>query len=409
MLEGLFRRRPTLVAVRQCWMRDSIENYLADLAEARHARCSLQNKAYLLLRFAAFTTKHGCRTIGEITEWAAPFAEQHEHRKYRAAILQELHRFIRHLQRQGIVPTPAPPQTPFSGVVDGYDEFMRNRCNLSEATIATRRGFCHRFLQHVYESGTRDLKAMTLGTVQDFVISEGNSHTRGTMITNCSALRQFLFYLYSRGQIERDISSLLISPRSYQHERCPKFLTDAQIAAVLSSIDRHSSMGMRNYAMILLLATYGLRSKEVAQLRLEDIDWRADKFHIRKRKSGNTTVYPLAPSVGQAILCYLKNGRPESTHRQIFLIHVAPFTPATPAAVRHATHKYLVLSGIKKRGINTHSFRYSCAQQLFESDFSIKDIADYLGHGKLTSTQRYMKIDIKHLREVALNSGEDML
>jgi len=409
MLETLFKRRPKRVEAQQCWMRDFIDSYLEMLAQRRYATPALRNNAYLLLRFAAFAEKHGCCKIDGIIEWIGAFAEQHEHPKYRAAIRQKIRRFIRHLRGTGVLPKPVPPPVPFSDIMREYGEFMRNRRAISRSTIAAARGLCQRFLRHIHDAGIKDLKAMELSMVQNFIISEGNCHTRRTMITNCSMLRRFLSYLYSRGEIQQDLASLLISPRAYKHERCPRFLTDAQIATVLSSIDRHSRMGMRDYAMILLLATYGLRSNEVVQLRLEDIDWRAEKLHIRERKSGNTSVYPLAPSVGQAILCYLKNGRPQSTHRQVFLAHAAPYDPATKSAVGHATHKYLLLSGIKKRGISTHSFRYSCAQQLFENDFSIKEIADYLGHGQLTSTQRYMKIDIKHLREVALNSGEAML
>ncbi|MHC4539603.1 MAG: site-specific integrase [Planctomycetota bacterium] len=409
MLETLFKRRPKILEAQECWMREFIDSYLENHAQKQHAKCSIRINAYLLLRFAAFVQKHGCCEISKIVEWIGAFAEQHENRNYQTAILQEMRRFIRYLQEEEIIPVRIPPKAPFSNVVCEYEEFLRNRCNMSQPGIASRSGFCQRFLCHVHDSGIRQVKAIDLSVVQKFIISEGNSHTRRTMITYCSVLRRFLSYLYWRGEIQRDISSLIISPKSYKHERCPKFFTDAQISAVLSSVDRQTSIGMRNYAMILLLATYGLRSKEVAQLRLDDIDWRAEKLHIRRRKSGNISTYPLAPSVGEAILCYLKNSRPKSSHRQVFLAHAAPYNPVTSSALGHATNKHLLLCGIKKRGINAHAFRYSCAQQLFENDFSIKEIADYLGHRQLTSTQRYMKIDIKHLREVALNSGEEML
>ena len=117
------------------------------------------------------------------------------------------------------------------------------------------------------------------------------------------------------------------APRVYQHDQCPRFLTRPQIDAVLAVIDRTTPVGRRDYAMMLLLTVYGLRGVEVAHLRLDDIDWRNKQLHIRGRKSGNSTTYPLATSVDDAIVDYLRNGRPASSHREVFLSVIAPFRP----------------------------------------------------------------------------------
>jgi site-specific recombinase XerD len=143
---------------------------------------------------------------------------------------------------------------------------------------------------------------------------------------------------------------------------------------------------------------------------LEDIDWRSQKIYIRGRKAGNHSVYPLTPSVANAIVTYLKESRhPNSKHRKLFLNHVAPFRPITTVVVRQVVQKYLRLTGLDPEGRGAHVLRHSCAQRLLEEEFSIKVIGDYLGHRSLDTTQRYIKIDIKHLREVALNDGEDLL
>jgi len=162
--------------------------------------------------------------------------------------------------------------------------------------------------------------------------------------------------------------------------------------------------------MLLMLTTYGLRSVEVIHLRLEDIDWRTNRLYIRKRKPGNSSVYPLSVSVGNAIVDYLRNGRPENGYRSVFLSHRSPYRPfKNPSVVQVATKKYMHRAGFEMVGIGAHIFRYSCAQRLFEDNFELKVIGDYLGHRDLDTTRRYMKIDITHLREVALNYGEDLL
>ena len=149
---------------------------------------------------------------------------------------------------------------------------------------------------------------------------------------------------------------------------------------------------------------------EAIQLRLDDIDWRNQKLHIRRRKAGNATVYPLAVSVGEAILAYLKDGRPTSRHREVFLSNVPPYGPlgwtATPGrAIRLAIAK----AGIRVHRPGTHTLRYSCAQKLFDQGMPLKAIGDYLGHQDPSSTQRYTKIAMEQLRTVAVGDGEDLL
>jgi site-specific recombinase XerD len=178
---------------------------------------------------------------------------------------------------------------------------------------------------------------------------------------------------------------------------------------VLSSIDRRTAIGKRNYAVIIVQVTYGLRGTEVVQLKLDDINWRKNAIYIRSRKSGNSCVYPLSISVGEAILSYLRHSRPRNSHRHVFLSHLAPHAPIGSAAIQQILKKALRQTGLDANRVGAHTLRYSCAQHLFEKGFSIKTIGDYLGHRSLSSTQRYVKIDITHLREVAMNDGENLL
>ena len=135
-------------------------------------------------------------------------------------------------------------------------------------------------------------------------------------------------------------------------------------------------------------------------LRLDDIDWRSDCIRIANRKAGNCTDYPLSASVGEAILDYLRGGRPVSACREVFLMAIAPIKPLTrPEPIAYQVRKYLTRAGITIEHPGTHSFRYSCAQRLLEEGTPLKTIGDYLGHTHPDSTQeRYLKIAIDQLR-----------
>jgi integrase len=167
---------------------------------------------------------------------------------------------------------------------------------------------------------------------------------------------------------------------------------------------------MRDYAMILLLATYGLRGIEVIRLCLDDIDWRRNLVHINSRKAGNNSIYPLSQSVSQALVTYLKHGRPVSKERRIFLTHKAPYRPlAYTWALGDKVRQYMRLAGIKINRPGTHTFRYSCAQSLLKNSTPMKVISDYLGHTEPETTGQYIKIGVDALRQVACGDGEEVI
>ena len=144
----------------------------------------------------------------------------------------------------------------------------------------------------------------------------------------------------------------------------------------------------------------------MAALTLDDIDWRNDRLKIRERKAGNSTAYPLSAVVGAAIVEYLKNGRPATQDRHVFLRAIAPFVPIASAAVTCRAACYIRKAGIDVPRPGSHTLRHSCVQRLINANFSLKHIGDYVGHRNPASTQIYGKVAIEALREVALGDGE---
>lgn len=178
---------------------------------------------------------------------------------------------------------------------------------------------------------------------------------------------------------------------------------------MLACVDRSSSRGKRDYAALLLLATYGLRSREVAAMTLDHIDWTHERLSVPGRKAGHSTAFPLSSSVGEALVDYLKHGRPQSAERHVFFMAFAPVRPISHTAISKLATKYLLKAGIQVSRPGSHTLRHSCVQRLVDADFSLKTIGDFVGHRSPKTTEIYTKVAVESLREVALGDGEEVL
>lgn len=175
---------------------------------------------------------------------------------------------------------------------------------------------------------------------------------------------------------------------------------------MLETVDRRSCLGKRDFAILLLLVSYGLRAREVAALTLDDIDWKHNRLRIPERKSGHSTAYPLLPIIGEAILDYLQHSRPTTSERALFFRTIAPYTPMTYVAVSQRVKPYLLKAGIDIPRPGSHTLRHTCVQRLIDAQLSFKTIGDYVGHKSPNATRIYAKVSIKALREIAMGDGE---
>lgn len=399
--------RLTRSPVRQCLI-----DYLVHLTEQRYPPKTMRKHADYLACFGEFLARHDHLNAAQFPESVDPFLKELALRPRSVSwVRHTLNRFIRYLRKTGSIAAVAPGVPGYGAeFIDAYCDSLRSLRALKDRTIRQSRGTCQRFMEFLAAQGEASLRPLQPEVIHRFVISRGGQCQRGSLRTECSRLRAFLSYLHQRGATEFDLSSVVVAPRVYQHDQCPRFLTRSQIDALLAVVDRKTKVGRRDYAMLLLLTAYGLRGAEAVRLRLDDIDWRNKTLHIRGRKSGNNTTYPLSASVEDAVIDYLQNARPTSSHREVFLSVIAPYRPLRSGfAVASHIVKYLKQVGIVIERPGTHIFRYSCAQRLFEEGMPLKFIGDYLGHADLHSTQRYTKIALNQLREVALGDGEDVL
>jgi site-specific recombinase XerD len=146
----------------------------------------------------------------------------------------------------------------------------------------------------------------------------------------------------------------------------------------------------------------------VASLTLDDIDWKRERLLVSERKAGHNTAYPLSSAVAEAIIDYLKHGRPQTSERHLFFRAIAPRVPLASSAVSLRVTNYLHKAGIPVGRPGSHTLRHSCVQRLVDAEFSFKAIGDYVGHASPSSTQVYTKVALEALREVALGHGEEL-
>jgi site-specific recombinase XerD len=246
--------------------------------------------------------------------------------------------------------------------------------------------------------------------VSAFVVDRAASGLTKASVGGCAAaVRMFLRYAHREGVVGSDLSGAVGWPQVYRLSSVPRSICWDDVNRTLAGVDRRTEAGKRDYAILLLLVTYGLRAREVAALTVDDIDWKLDRLAVPARKAGHSTAFPLSAVVGEALLDYLQHGRPATTERRVFFRATAPRTPIGPAAVSSRARHYLLKAGVEVPRPGSHTLRHSAVQRLVDANFDLKTIGDFIGHRSAKSTEIYAKVAVEALREVALGDGEAVL
>lgn len=244
--------------------------------------------------------------------------------------------------------------------------------------------------------------------IDDFISEQGGHYKRKTISTIASYLRSFFRYLFFTDTLKRDFSESVHRPYLFRGERDPRYLRPWQVKQVLSMARGDNTVkGKRNYAILVMLAIYGVRGHEIASLRLDDLCWKTRKLTIRRRKCGDTLVLPLVDQAGQALADYL-SVRPATPFREVFLSILKPFHPLKPTSMGDVAERAITRCGINVAHPGTHTFRFSNAQSLFQAQRPLSEIAGILGHKDFRTTLGYLSFVVDPLREVAINDGEAM-
>jgi integrase len=209
--------------------------------------------------------------------------------------------------------------------------------------------------------------------------------------------------------MDRDLSVAAAGVRQYRLAGIPDLLTDVEVAALLNAVDRSTAVGKRDYAILALAAHYGMRPSDIRQLSLDHIDWRGRQIAFPQAKTGRLLALPLLVEVQEALIDYLRAGRPQTEFRNVFVRHLAPYEPFAaknnlPTIFREALCRAGLGKRMGRKGM--YLLRHTLASRLLRAGSSIKAIADVLGHVDLNSTLVYAKVDLAKLETVALTIEE---
>ena len=249
------------------------------------------------------------------------------------------------------------------------------------------------------------LRTLSAVRIEAFLQSVAQRCGRASLRHTVAHLRSFLRFLENRGEAPGGLAAGIDRPRTFRDEQLPRALPWEAVQAFLAGIDRTTPVGRRDYAMCLLMATYGLRASEIAALQLDAIAWRAGELRPDRPKARKPLALPLTDEAGSALADYLRHARPASQqHRAVFLGTRRPVTPLTSPGVQAAFRRQALRHGPEPfPQTGSHCLRHSLAAHLLRCNRPLHEIGSLLGHRSLESTSQYLRLHADELRTVALD------
>lgn len=401
MFEKLYPGRATAARYHQSPFAAERQLYLSKLIEEGRSIETLRNIAWILTYLARFLPLHQAAiTPADIETAAATWAMT----THRSAICLHVgqREFVFHatnwMRLLGRLREPE-VKRPFAAETDAFLQFAVGERGLSPSTIRHYRVCVSEFLCWV-EGQNKALLEVTLEDLSSYLqVLAQRGLKRTSIALHVAKLRNFLRFAESRHWCRSGLS-VLDAPRIYRLESLPRGPAWSDVQKLLSSCAGDHPIAIRDHAMLLLVAVYGLRGGEVRHLRLEDIDWEREILHIRRAKQRKSQSYPLVQEVGAAILHYLRRARPRCQGREVFISAKQPYRALSSGGFGVMVQKRMRRLGIASVCYGPHALRHSCATHLLAEGISLKEIADHLGHVSLAATQMYAKVDMLALREV---------
>lgn len=314
------------------------------------------------------------------------------------------YKFLGMLRDQGIINDKAPAVAvdACTIAVADFERYLSKERGLSAATQCHYLPFAYQFLRERFGRGPLLFSELCGTDITGFIQRHAYKRSPRSAQHIVGSLRALLRYLRYRGEISTDLAASVPAVANCSYSSLPRFLQPGQVQQVLDHCNRHSDVGRRNYAILLLLARLGLRACEVVAMTLDDIDWKAGHLTVRG-KGGQPAQMPLSAELGRAIAAYLKKGRPRCASRRLFIREHAPRVGfANSAAVSTLVQRALADAGVDSPHTGAHVFRHSLATEMLKHGASLGEIGQLLRHAHPDTTQIYAKVDVCALRPLAL-------
>jgi len=405
MFHILFKR-PSAVARHQTRpLSEERLRYLNYLAEQGASRGTLQGVARYLLVIIDYLglaeRTSGCICRAEIEEKASRWS--HRSPKPPKGNRCSWARFVmiatRWIQFMGRLQQPTPKPNPYANTIGAFADYMLDERGLSPETIHYRCWAMQDFLSRLGVPLSKITTRHIDETLLEKVTRSG--YSRASVQTYAGALRAFLRFAETRNWCRAGLAGAIQAPRVFPQESLPSGPSWDQVQGLIAACRGDRPADVRNRALLMLLATYGLRAGEVVDLQLKNFDWQRELLTVKHSKNQRVQTRPLCQSVGNAVLRYLQQVRPRTPHREVFLTLRAPFQPLSRAALTAMVTRKLKALDVSLSHYGPHALRHTCATHLLQMGLSLKEIGNHLGHQCPDATRIYAKVDIVGLREVA--------
>ncbi|MEN6358297.1 MAG: tyrosine-type recombinase/integrase [Armatimonadota bacterium] len=411
MLEYYFSDPTRLRQLRRGPLVQYLDGMAAELRRHGYQKTTGVNILGLAGQFSRFLSTCGISDASEISEeLGQKFVDEElvPMGVFRGAANAIVH-VLRYLRQSGIIAEVEKPHVddPCADIIKRYITYLRDIRGLSFATCDGYTRSVRRFLAfHIERHKKLEFSALDGPEVLDYITTWANYASSRSWVHNLATnTRSFLGFLRWENLIDRDLERVVPSLRRWRLATVPSHLPWEQVREIIDGVNAASPEGMRDRAILLLLATLGLRNYDVRTMEFSHIDWRESVIRLPKTKNLRARVLPMSQELGEAIADYILNGRPHTDLPFVFIRHKAPVSAFTTSPAITG----IVQRHVKRLGIPTwaghrgsHLLRHSLASKMVNSGSSIKGVADMLGHACIDTTAIYTKVDTVHLMEVAL-------
>lgn len=298
----------------------------------------------------------------------------------------------------------------YPAVKKAFDAFIQSRrqYGISEKTLVSNELYLSRFSEYLSKQKVSDVSELNPAHILGFVNTLAGISIPSVHCTTGS-LRVLFRFLYEEKFLEKDFSYIVPRIKIDKTSKIPSAYSKEEVQKLLDSVDRGNPKGKRDFAILLLASRLGMRAGDICRLSFKNLKWEHNEIELIQEKTREKILLPLLPEVGSAIIDYLKYGRPIIESPVIFMRHTCPITPLMPPTLHSVVSQYLRLAGIKvpdgkKHG--PHALRHSLASSLLEENIPLPIISEVLGHTTIATTSIYLKIDVSHLQQCALDVPE---
>lgn len=401
MLDHFLRDRAATQRLRANPIGSHLDGFTAWLSQRGYAWTTIRQHVWALGAFGRWLHRRG-RSVTDLRRRDAhDFCRRRCTAHRRERDLAALRWFFEYLEAEHlIVATPLViDRSPLAQLKDRYEDYLQRERALSPLTITRHWFIVRRFLLECFGDGPINLRALEPDAVTRYLVRHVPVQSRHSTLV--STLRSFFRFLWQAGDTHRDLAAAIPPIRRWRLVDVPKYLQAAEVAHLLTSVDRTSARGRRNYAILLLLARLGLRAGEVVRLELQDLGWRTGELTVRGKGSVHARL-PLPRDVGAALAAYLRTDRPTCATRRVFVCLKAPHRGlGHPATVSTLVHCALNRAGLTPPTTGAHLLRHSLATALLRRGLSLGDIGEVLRHRLPQTTEIYAKVDVDRLRSLA--------